>query len=241
MFNIAPSLMCANLLELGSQVRELERAGARLFHIDVMDGHFVPNLGLSFDLVRQVQSITNADLDVHLMVDAPEQYVDWIRALKIGYVSFHIEASRAPLRLAQAMRSAGAKVGIALNPSTPLEALRYVLDDCDYVLIMTVEPGFAGQTLIPAMYEKIHVLRQELDQCRPGVDIQVDGNLNAETYCRCIERGATILVGGSSSIFCQERGEDVYSAYTEFREKVSRLCEERERMALQPDFQKGNE
>jgi ribulose-phosphate 3-epimerase len=86
MFNIAPSLMCANLLELGSQVRELERAGARLFHIDAMDGHFVPNLGLSFDLVRQVQSITNADLDVHLMVDAPEHYVEWIRALKINYV-----------------------------------------------------------------------------------------------------------------------------------------------------------
>jgi ribulose-phosphate 3-epimerase len=138
------------------------------------------------------------------------------------------------------MRAAGAKVGIALNPSTPVEALRYVLDDCDYVLIMTVEPGFAGQTFIPALYEKTRVLRQELDQCRPGIDIQVDGNLNAETSCRCIERGATILVGGGSSIFCRKRGEDVYSAYTEFRDKVARLCEERERMALQPDFHQGN-
>lgn len=238
MFSIAPSLMCTNLLELGSQIRELERAGAKLFHIDVMDGHFVPNLGLSFDLVRQVQSITDAELDVHLMVDAPEQYIDRIRALKISYVSFHIEASHAPLRLAQALKEAGTKVGIALNPSTPVEALRHVLDACDYVLIMTVEPGFAGQKFIPAMYEKIRAVRQELDKIRLGIDIQVDGNLNAETSSRCIERGATILVGGSSSVFCGEK--DVYSAYTEFREEVSKLCEQGGRVALKPDFPKGN-
>jgi ribulose-phosphate 3-epimerase len=238
MFSLAPSLMCANLLELGSQIRELERAGARLFHIDVMDGHFVPNLGLSFDLVRQVQSITDAELDVHLMVDAPEKYVDRIRALKISYASFHIEAAQAPLRLAQAFKEAGTKVGIAVNPATPVEALRHVLDACDYVLIMTVEPGFAGQKFIPAMYEKIRKVRQELDKIRLGTDIQVDGNLNAETSSRCIERGATVLVGGSSSIFCGER--DVYSAYTEFRERVSKLCEEGERMTIPRDLPKVN-
>ena len=177
MFRIAPSLMCANLLELGSQIRELERAGARLFHIDVMDGHFVPNLGLSFDLVRQIQSITDADLDVHLMVEAPEQYIDRILALKISYVSFHIEASHAPIRLAQALKEAGTKVGIALNPSTPVEALRHVLDACDFVLIMTVEPGFAGQNFIRGMYDKIGVVRKELDKIRLGIGIQVDGNL----------------------------------------------------------------
>ena len=237
MFSIAPSLMCADLLHLGSEISELERAGARSFHIDVMDGHFVPNLGLSFDLVRQVRSITDADLDVHLMVDAPEQYVDWIRTLKIDCVSFHIEASHAPLRLAQAIRAAGAKAGIALNPSTPVEAVRHVIDEFDYVLIMTVEPGFAGQNFIRGMYDKIGVVRKELDKTRLGIGIQVDGNLNAETSVRCIERGATILVGGSSSVFCRKK--DVYSAYTEFQERVAKLCEQGERVALKPDFPKG--
>jgi ribulose-phosphate 3-epimerase len=238
MFRIAPSLMCADLLQFGSQIRELERAGARQFHIDVMDGHFVPNLGLSFDLVSQIQTITHTELDVHLMVDAPERYIDRIRALKLSYVSFHIEASHAPLRLAHAIKAAGTKVGIALNPSTPFEALRHVLDACDYVLIMTVEPGFAGQKFIPAMYEKIRDVRQELDKIRLGIDIQVDGNLNVETSGRCIQQGATILVGGSSSIFCREK--DVYSAYTEFRERVSKLCEQGGRVALKPGLPKGN-
>lgn len=226
--------MCANLMQLGSQIHELERAGARLFHIDVMDGHFVPNLGLNFDLVKQVQSITDADLDVHLMVDAPEQYIERILALKISRVSFHIEATRAPIRLAQAIKAGGTKAGIALSPATPIEALRHVLDDCDYVLIMTVEPGFAGQKFIAAMYEKIRAVRQELDKIRPGIDIQVDGNLDVETSRRCIEHGATILVGGSSSVF--RRDKDVNSAYTEFRGSVSKMCGEGERMTIPRDF-----
>src|SRR5208283_3400220 len=159
MFSIAPSLMCANLLQLESQIHELEREGARLFHIDIMDGHFVPNLGLNFDLVKQVQSITDIELDVHLMVDEPEQYIERILALKVSRVSFHIEAVRTPIRLAKAIKAGGTKVGIAINPATPVEALRHVLDDCDYVLIMTVEPGFAGQKFIPSMYEKIRAVR----------------------------------------------------------------------------------
>jgi ribulose-phosphate 3-epimerase len=235
-FNIAPSLMCANLLQLESQIRELERAGARLFHIDVMDGHFVPNLGLNFDLVSQVQSITNAELDVHLMVDDPEQYIERIRSLKVRYVSFHIEASHAPLRLTQALKATGAKVGIGLNPSTPVEALRHVLNACDYVLIMTVEPGFAGQTFIPATYEKIRAVRKELDSIRSGIDIQVDGNLDVNTSAQCIERGATILVGGSSSVFRREK--DVYSTYIEFRDSVSRLHRERKRAIVRRDCPK---
>jgi len=238
MFSIAPSLMCANLLQLESQIHELERAGARLFHIDIMDGHFVPNLGLNFDLVKQVQSITDTDLDVHLMVDEPEQYIERILALKVSRVSFHIEAVRTPIRLAQAIKAGGTKAGIAINPATPVEVLRHVLDDCDYVLIMTVEPGFAGQKFIPSTYEKIRAVRQELDKIRSDIDIQVDGNLDAETSPRCIEHGATILVGGSSSVF--RRDKDVYSAYTEFRARVSNLCKEGERMTIPRDFPKVN-
>lgn len=238
MFSIAPSLMCANLLQLESQIHELERAGARLFHMDMMDGHFVPNLGLNFDLVRQVQSITDVELDVHLMVDEPEQYIERTLALKVSRVSFHIEAVRAPIRLAKAIKGGGTKVGIAINPATPVEALRHVLDDCDYVLIMTVEPGFAGQKFIPSMYEKIRAVRQELDKIRSDIDIEVDGNLDVETSRRCIEHGATIIVGGSSSVF--RRDKDVYSAYTEFRARVSNLCKEGERMTIPRDLPKVN-
>lgn len=218
---IAPSLMCANLLQLESQIRELERAGTRLFHFDIMDGHFVPNIGLNFDLARQIKDISNVNLDVHLMVDNPEQYIDRFRTLKIDWVSFHIESTRAPLRLAQAIRSAGARVGVALNPSTPVEGLRYVFSACDYVLMMTVEPGFRGQKFISASYERIGALRQELDKIRRGIDIQVDGSLDVETSARCIEQGATIIVGGSC-IFCSAK--DVYSGYTGFRERVTKLC-----------------
>ena len=204
MFNISPSLMCADLLKMGAQVRELERAGARSFHVDVMDGHFVPNLGLNFDLVRQLKQMTNAQIDVHLMVED------------------HIEAARAPLRLLRAMKAAGARTGIAFNPSTSIETLHYVLEQFDYVVVMTVEPGFAGQKFIPTMYEKIQDLRETLDKIRSGIEIQVDGNLDADTSIRCIQCGATTLVGGSSSVF--RPGKDVFSAFTEFKEEVSRAC-----------------
>jgi ribulose-phosphate 3-epimerase len=222
MFNITPSLMCADLLQMGDQVRELERAGARSFHVDVMDGHFVPNLGLNFDLVRQLKRMTNAQIDVHLMVEDPGSYVDKVQALKVDSVSFHIEAARAPLRLLRAMKAAGARTGIAFNPSTSIQSLHYVLEEFDYVVVMAVEPGFAGQKFIPTMYEKIRTLREILDKVRPGIGIEVDGNLDVETSTRCIQRGATTLVGGSSSVF--RPGKDVFSAYTEFKEGVSKAC-----------------
>jgi len=222
MFNISPSLMCADLLKMGAQVRELERAGARSFHVDVMDGHFVPNLGLNFDLVRQLKHMTNAQIDVHLMVEDPGAYVDKVQELKVDSVSFHIEAARAPLRLLRAMKAAGARTGIAFNPSTSIETLHYVLEQFDYVVVMTVEPGFAGQKFIPTMYEKIQDLRETLDKIRSGIEIQVDGNLDADTSIRCIQCGATTLVGGSSSVF--RPGKDVFSAFTEFKEEVSRAC-----------------
>lgn len=219
MFKIAPSLMCANLMELGKQVQELQCAGADLFHVDVMDGHFVPNLGMNFDVVKQLKAITTAEIDVHLMVDRPEYYIETVQALEVRYVSFHIEATDTPLRIARAFQASGARTGIALNPSTPVEALRHVLDGFDYVLVMTVEPGFAGQKFIPAMYEKIRAIRAELDKIRPGIDIEVDGNLSVDTSRRCIECGATILVGGTSSVFLRDR--DVRSAYTEFRDALT--------------------
>lgn len=221
MFSLAPSLMCADLLQLSHEIRQLERAGVEFFHLDVMDGHFVPNLGLNFDAIRQVKGFTSVPLDIHLMVDAPEHYVQMVETLNIPYVSFHIEAARNPIRLARAMKAAGARVGIALNPATPVGALQYVVHEVDYVLAMTVEPGFAGQKFILSMYDKVYAIRRILDQIHPGIPIEVDGNLNVETSYRCIEVGANILVAGSSSIFRRER--DLYSDCISFRENVEQL------------------
>ena len=221
MFSIAPSLMCANLLELEQEVRELERAGAEFFHIDIMDGHFVPNLGLNFDLVRQLRSLTAVPLDVHLMVDVPEDYVRMAETLGVPYISFHLEASRNPIRLARAYKAAGAKVGIALNPATPASAMRYLISEIDYVVVMTVEPGFAGQKFIASMYDKIGELRAMLESPNTGIRIEVDGNLDAETSRRCIECGASILVGGTSSVFRRQYG--TYADYVAFRTEVERF------------------
>ena len=229
MFSVAPSLMCADLLQIESQVKELERAGARRFHVDIMDGRFVPNLGLNFDLVRQLRRITRAELDLHLMVEAPENYVEQILALDVDHISFHIEATSAPRRLGRAMRAAGAKTGIALNPSTPNQALQYVLDEFDYVVVMTVEPGFAGQKFIPAMYEKILAIRETLDAIRPGIDIEVDGGLDVESSSQCIRCGATILVGGTSSIFVPDK--DAFSAFIEFQNDVAGRIEQSEKVS----------
>lgn len=221
MFSIAPSIMCANLLDLGQEVQELERAGADFFHIDIMDGRFVPNLGLNFDLVRQLRSLTAVPLDVHLMVDTPQDYVSMAETLGASHISFHLEASRNPIRLARAYKAAGVKVGIALNPATPASAMKYLIPEIDYVVVMTVEPGFAGQKFISSMYDKIREIRTMLESAHAGAFIEVDGNLNAETSTRCLACGASILVGGTSSVFRRQHGP--HADFISFRNEVERL------------------
>lgn len=215
---IAPSLMCANLLELRRDIAELERAQVDMFHIDVMDGHFVPNLALSFDLAEQIARCTAIPLDLHLMVDRPESFVDSVQRVRAGYVSFHIESTANPIRLARTLKASGIQVGVALNPSTPADALTYLVEELDYVLLMTVEPGFAGQTFIPQVLKKIKAVRQMLDASQAGKAIEVDGNLNADWASQCVANGASILVAGSSSLFCE--GADLYTACRDFRNRI---------------------
>lgn len=216
---IAPSLMCANLLELRQNIAELERAQVDLFHIDVMDGHFVPNLALSFDLAEQIARSTKIPLDLHLMVDRPEDFVESVRRVGAAYVSFHIESTANPIRLARTLKTSGIQVGAALNPSTPADALTYLIDELDYVLLMTVEPGYAGQKFIPQVLGKIKQVRQMLDAAGPGRALEVDGNLNAEWARQCIAQGASILVAGSSSLF--RKGTDLYTACLDFRAGIN--------------------
>lgn len=218
MFSFAPSLMCADPLKLGEEVRELERAGVEFFHLDIMDGHFVPNIGLSLDLIRRLHAFTNVPLDVHLMVSSPTDYIPLVSELGISHVSFHLEATHNPIRLARALRAAGVRAGIALNPATPVDLIEHLIEEVDYIVAMTVEPGFAGQRFIPQVLDKLDSLRRMLQHRRSSIPIEVDGNLDLEMSCRCLALGAKILVGGTSSVF--RRQNDLYSDCCSFRVQV---------------------
>jgi len=222
---IAASLMCANLLDLARDIRALERGEVDLLHIDVMDGHFVPNLALSFELAEKVVRNTQVPVDLHLMVARPENFIEAIRRVGPLAVSYHIESTVSPVRLTRTLKAMGIQVGVALNPSTPAEAIRYLVEEVDFALLMTVEPGFAGQKFIPQVLPKIRTVRQMLDSFLKGRAIVVDGNLTPEWAKQCIVAGATVLVAGTSSLF--REGADLYTTCRDFRAHVNNVEQQR--------------
>jgi ribulose-phosphate 3-epimerase len=196
---IAASLMCADALETGADLRALEQAGIEYLHIDVMDGHFVPNIAMGIDLVKQIRAATEIPLDVHLMVTEPDFWVPKsLDELSPAILVFHQEAAAHGVRLAQAIRERGVLAGVAINPGTPVSALEAMLPEVDLVLVMTVNPGYAGQRIVESALAKVGQLRQIRE--REGYDllIQVDGNVTLESAPRMAALGADILVGGSS-------------------------------------------
>src|SRR5690554_2885964 len=201
MIKLAPSLLCANQLNLERDITALINAGADMFHIDVMDGHFVPNLGFTMDTIKQIKAFTRIPLDIHLMVDNPQEYINLLKEVKVDYISFHLEAVKYPRRLLQLIRATGIKAGLAISPKTNVDFLPYLLDYLDYVLIMAIEPGFSGQNFIPQMGDKILAVKKIIDKKGLNIHIEVDGDVNKNTAPECIKNGADILVAGMTSVF----------------------------------------
>ena len=193
---IAPSILSADFAALGEAIARVEAAGADLLHVDVMDGHFVPNLSIGPPVIESIRKRTRLPLDVHLMIEEPERWVETYVRSGADYVTVHVEASVHLDRTLTLIREAGARAGAALNPSTPPETLQYVLDDLDLVLVMSVNPGFGGQSFIPGAYEKIRRLRTILAD-RP-VLVSVDGGVKADNAGALAQAGAGVLVAGSA-------------------------------------------
>lgn len=197
-FRIAPSILSADFARLGEQVKEAEAGGADWIHIDVMDGHFVPNISIGPLIVRALRPVTGLPLDVHLMIEQPERYLaDFARA-GADVLTVHVETCPHLHRTVQQIKELGVKAGVTLNPATPLGSLAEILPEVDLVLIMAVNPGFGGQAYIPASTAKIARLRQMLDASGSPAELEVDGGVNNETIGEVVAAGATMLVAGSA-------------------------------------------
>lgn len=199
---IAPSVMCADFGHLESEIQKLERGGARLFHFDIMDGMFVPNFTLGPDIINMIRKKTRIALDVHLMIYHPERYIETFVNAGSDIVCVHAESTVHLDRLLQIIRNHRVKSAVALNPATPVSAIKYVLDKLDMILIMAVNPGFAGQQFIPGTVEKVKELRSLLAaRGFYNVEIEVDGCINDHTIARLLEAGANVFVGGTAGVF----------------------------------------
>ncbi len=195
---LAPSILAADFARLGEQVREAEAAGADRIHVDVMDGHFVPNLSMGPAVVKALRPVTRLPLEVHLMVEGPDRFLDAFAAAGADSLLVHVEDAPNLHRTVQHIKHLGKRAGIVLNPATPAVLLAEILPDIDLVLAMTVNPGFGGQQFIPGTLGKIGRIRQMIDEVRPGADLEVDGGIEPETAPLVVGAGARVLVAGSA-------------------------------------------
>ncbi|MCE5269491.1 MAG: ribulose-phosphate 3-epimerase [Planctomycetaceae bacterium] len=191
---VAPSLLACDFARLGDEIRRVEEAGAKVLHLDIMDGHFVPNLSFGIPVVKAIRRVTKLPLDVHLMISEPARYVRQFREAGADLLTIHVEAVPDPRALLDEIRTSGAAAGISLNPPTPLEKLDGCLDHCDLVLVMSVMPGFGGQEFQPVALEKLRRLRKS----HPNLLLSVDGGLNRDTAGAAAEAGADVMVAGSA-------------------------------------------
>jgi ribulose-phosphate 3-epimerase len=198
MKKIAPSILSADFSRLGDEVRAVAAAGADYIHVDVMDGHFVPNITIGPLVVEAVRRVTELPLDVHLMIENPDLYIPDFAAAGADFIVVHAEATHHLHRTVQLIKAHGKKAGVSLNPATPLHCLDYILDELDLVLLMTVNPGFGGQSFIEACLPKIHALRGILDKRGLETELEVDGGVKIDNIDRIAHAGADVFVAGSA-------------------------------------------
>ncbi len=213
---IAASLMCVDFSDIKGSIKKLEQANIDYLHIDIMDGRFVPNFTLGPDFVRSIRKMTDIPCDIHLMVCEPERHIAIFKPREGDIISVHAEATVHLQRTLQSINETGATSAVALNPATPVDSLRYVLDDIGVVLVMTVNPGFAGQKLVPATLEKIADVRRLLEDS--DIRIMVDGNVSLENARKMRAAGADIFVAGTSSLFIE--GRDLVECAAELRDAI---------------------
>jgi len=218
---LSPSMMCADIFQLADTIRLFEKHNVPFLHIDVMDGAFVPNLMLGTSEVKQLREFTSIPLDIHLMIEEPGEKLEWFGPRPGDYVSVHAETTRHLQRVLAKIRTLGAKPMAAVNPATPLSALEEIFSDIDAVLVMCVNPGYAGQKLVPQTLEKIRRLRRMLDDSGfPDVEIEVDGNVTIENAIKMRKAGAEIFVAGTSLLFRPGNMEDHILNFYREMEKV---------------------
>ncbi|MEG0593650.1 MAG: ribulose-phosphate 3-epimerase [Christensenella sp.] len=198
MIKIAPSLLSADFCNMEKGVRLMERAKADYLHCDVMDGMFVPNISFGFQMISRLKDITELPLDVHLMIVEPERYVERFAESGADFITVHAEATNHLQRVLKQIAQCGKKPGVVLNPATPLDVIKYVLDDVDMVLLMSVNPGYGGQSFIPAVMQKVADLRKMIDESGKNIEIEVDGGVDTKNCEALRNAGATILVAGSA-------------------------------------------
>ena len=208
MTRIAPSILSADFMRLGDEIRAADEAGAELVHVDVMDGHFVPNITIGPMFVEGIRKITKLPIDVHLMISDPDKYAHDFASAGSDYITVHAEATMHLHRSVQCIKEEGVKAGVSLNPATPLCSLDYILSDIELVLIMSVNPGFGGQKFIPSALEKIRKLKDTITERNFSVLIEVDGGVKIENAAKITRAGADILVMGSAFF-----GSGDYSAF----------------------------